>query len=292
MRKHAYLIIAHNNFEILENLIVLLDDFRNDIYIHIDNKVKSFDFKYFERLAKKSEIKIFQKINVYWGGATQIEVELFLLEQASKGEYDYYHLLSGVDIPLKSQNCIHRFFDENRGKEFVDFDECFDNMIIEKRVKYYYFFIGGYRSSNIVYRCFSKLLNKISVKIQEIIGITKAQKNYVYKKGSAWFSITHTLAKYILKQKAIIEKNYRYSLCCDEVFIQSIVYNSYFFMRVPKIAEKHNLALRYIDWEHGNPYVFKNSDFKRLVESKALFARKFDLDNIDIVQKIVQYILK
>lgn len=36
MKKHAYLIIAHNDFEILENLIILLDDMRNDIYIHID----------------------------------------------------------------------------------------------------------------------------------------------------------------------------------------------------------------------------------------------------------------
>ena len=30
--KHAYLIIAHNEFKILEKLVHLLDDSRNDIY--------------------------------------------------------------------------------------------------------------------------------------------------------------------------------------------------------------------------------------------------------------------
>ena len=35
---HAYMIIAHNQFELLERLIAALDDERNDIYIHIDKK--------------------------------------------------------------------------------------------------------------------------------------------------------------------------------------------------------------------------------------------------------------
>ena len=41
--RHAYLIMAHNNFYILEKLLILLDDPRNDIYIHIDKKVSKFD---------------------------------------------------------------------------------------------------------------------------------------------------------------------------------------------------------------------------------------------------------
>lgn len=33
--KHAYLILAHNEFVILERLIQSIDDERNDIYIHL-----------------------------------------------------------------------------------------------------------------------------------------------------------------------------------------------------------------------------------------------------------------
>ena len=36
--KHAYLIIAHNEFEIQKRLIQALDDERNDIYIHFDTR--------------------------------------------------------------------------------------------------------------------------------------------------------------------------------------------------------------------------------------------------------------
>lgn len=39
MKKHAYLIMAHNNWKILEKLLILLDDKRNDIYLHIDLKL-------------------------------------------------------------------------------------------------------------------------------------------------------------------------------------------------------------------------------------------------------------
>ena len=36
--KHAYLIIAHNEWEILHTLLTMLDDERNDIYLHIDRR--------------------------------------------------------------------------------------------------------------------------------------------------------------------------------------------------------------------------------------------------------------
>ena len=40
MNKHAYLIIVHNEFEILKLLVKTLDDARNNIYIHFDAKCK------------------------------------------------------------------------------------------------------------------------------------------------------------------------------------------------------------------------------------------------------------
>ena len=49
MNKHAYLIIAHVDFSILEKTIKLLDDENNDFYIHIDKKVKNFDFEYYKK---------------------------------------------------------------------------------------------------------------------------------------------------------------------------------------------------------------------------------------------------
>lgn len=43
-KKHAYLILAHSEPEILGILVSLLDDERNDIFIHIDKKSNIMDF--------------------------------------------------------------------------------------------------------------------------------------------------------------------------------------------------------------------------------------------------------
>lgn len=42
--KHAYCILAHNNWEQLQLLLNCIDDDRNDIYLHIDVKqIKKFN---------------------------------------------------------------------------------------------------------------------------------------------------------------------------------------------------------------------------------------------------------
>ena len=45
--KHAYLIMAHNEFNILEKIIKLIDDERNDIFVHIDENSYDFNIEYF-----------------------------------------------------------------------------------------------------------------------------------------------------------------------------------------------------------------------------------------------------
>ena len=67
--RHAYLIMTHGNFEILKLQLEILDDSRNDIYIHVDKKVKNFDFLFFRTYVKKAHIEFTKKrINVRWGG--------------------------------------------------------------------------------------------------------------------------------------------------------------------------------------------------------------------------------
>lgn len=61
MKKHAYLIMAHNNWKILEKLLILLDDKRNDIYLHIDLKS---DFIDFSSKVHNANLFIFHEIDV------------------------------------------------------------------------------------------------------------------------------------------------------------------------------------------------------------------------------------
>ena len=114
-QKHAYLIICHNNFEILEMLIKAIDHKRNDIYIHIDKKCKNVPFEKIKQLPVYSKINFTKRNSITWGDYSQIKAELTLLKSAIANEYKYYHLISGVDFCLKSQEEIHSFFDENEG---------------------------------------------------------------------------------------------------------------------------------------------------------------------------------
>ena len=56
MQKHAYLILAHWDFKLLENLVKFLDNKRNDIYIHIDSKSDDFDFDAISNMVKYSNL--------------------------------------------------------------------------------------------------------------------------------------------------------------------------------------------------------------------------------------------
>ena len=55
-----------------------------------------------------------------WGQVSIVRAELLLFSAAlqQKSPYAYYHLLSGVDLPLKSQDEIHAFLRNIKEKSF------------------------------------------------------------------------------------------------------------------------------------------------------------------------------
>lgn len=286
--KHAYLIIAHNQIELLKTLIMCLDYSENDIYIHLDKKWDIPDTSVLTSIPKKSNIYILEnRINVKWGSFSQIECELQLLKTATKKKYQYYHLMSGVDLPLKSQEEIHKFFDENSGTEFVNFDSEKIDPKAYKRVSKYNFFHP--MSKNIFVKC----AYHISMLLQ--FAVDRGKKyNIEFQKGANWFIITDDLARYVVSQEEKIKTIFKHTNCADELFLQTLVINS-------KFAEKlspDNFCCNYetiqycIDWKRGSPYIFRLSDYDYLINSNMCFARKFDWNiDKDIIKKIKNHIL-
>lgn len=291
---HAYLIMTHNNFGNLEILLKMLDDYRNDIYIHLDSKVKNFNFNKYKNLCKKSNLEFVERIDTRWGDISLVKAEIILLKKASKKNYEYYHLISGSDLPIKSQDYIHDFFKRNNGKEFIDFRL----MDFEKKI----FRIRGYhltlwtKSSNnllnLMDRCLNKILNilYLNFKLRR-----KNFEDYEIKYGSQWFSITNEFCKEIIKNEKNIKKKFFMTSCSDEYFMQTIIYNSEFRKKIfyEKDREDSLGCMRLIDWKKGNPYIFREEDFKDIISSDKLFARKFD-ENLDkeIIFKIFEYFSK
>ena len=120
--RHAYLIMCHQNYQQLCRLLKLLDDERNDIYLHIDRKSKDVPYEMIRNSLCHANLHFTKRMSVTWGSDSMIWCTLLLLKEAVKTEHAYYHLISGVDLPLKTQDEIHDFFHEHEGKEFITFD--------------------------------------------------------------------------------------------------------------------------------------------------------------------------
>lgn len=228
MKKHAYLIMAYNNFDLLEKLILRLNDYRNDIFIHIDKK-SDLENNFEEKIKdeyKKSNIYFLDRINVYWGEFSQIQCELNLLKATtSVGKYEYYHLLSGSDYPIVSQDTIHNFFESNEGKEFIEIKPNLEKRFFDTRYNCYNFFVKCFKNKNKLVSKLSKRLSQFLILIQYWLKI-KRRKNETVKYGSQWFSITSNAVDLILKNEEIIKEKYKFTLCCDEIFLQTLLYNS------------------------------------------------------------------
>lgn len=270
---HAYLIIAHNNFSILEKLLKLLDDARNDIYIHIDKKAQFKNYDKLKLLCKYSNVLFIESMDIKWADFTQVECELNLLKIAVEKKYEYIHLLSGVCMPIKTQDEIHKFFNENRGKEFIYFETAYPTGKTLERVRYYHYFSGR---RNI----FNRIMTKAEVVVQKALGINRIKGKKI-QKGANWFSITGDFAKYVVAYDKDIRKQFHNTISGDEFFLQTIFINSPFKDNLYKATfdDSNEQNMRYIDWKRGNPYTFNEADFDEIMNSGCLFVRKLTEDN-------------
>lgn len=285
--KHAYLIIAHHEFEVLKRLVEALDDERNDIYIHFDKKVDSLPVI----TADNADVYILSnRIDVRWGDISQIASEIALFEEAVKhGPYSYYHILSGVDMPIRSQDFIHAFFTLHTGKEFIGFYQGDDSAEIDRKVRRYHLFPQHFLTSRGLRSLACKVLRFVFLRVQIILGIRRNQQ-IVFKKGSNWVSVTQGFVRYLLSEKDQIMDTYKYSFCADEIFLQTLCWNSLFHKNLFNPADDGLGCTRRIGWNGNRVVDWKAEDFDELINSKAVFARKFSSKHIEVVDRILNKI--
>lgn len=285
--KHAFLIITHGNEQITSKFIKLYDDIDIDFYILVDSKTKNYDFKYVYNSKKNSNIFFLHNIKVYWGDFSLVKAELELLKESTKKEYDYYHLISGCDFPLFSKKEYLKYFNQNKNIEYIDF---VDETLFLERVKYFHFFMKYIRSNPL----FSKI-SLLSIKIQKILNINRIRKfDNRIKCGSQWFDITHDFALYLLNNERWINETFKFTNCADEMFLQSVLYNSPFYENNYLNFKSSIIKPRYIDWKRGSPHTFLEKDINELIGIQtSFFARKFDYnENNKVIDDLYEYLDK
>ena len=284
--KHAYLILAHGSYALLQRLVSAIDDGRNDIFIHIDRKQTELP-----RLqVKHSRLFLLdrERVSVFWGDVSVVAAEFALMASAYKqGEYAYYHLLSGVDLPLKSQNEIHDFFETHQGKEFIGFYDGADlSVSLVRKVQRYHLFAQDFRGSGLVFLA-KRIARALAIRAQELLGI-KRHTNIRFAKGTQWWSLTGALIESLLSKQDEILSLYKHTFCADEIAIQTYVYNSPFMAQVFAPEDEAKSSLRHIGWRDGALYDWTRADYEDLKRSPALFARKFNEEDPDFLDSIIE----
>lgn len=135
------------------------------------------------------------------------------------------------------------------------------------------------------------LIRNLILAVQKISHYRRKQ-TFEFKKGRNWISITENAVKYLLQYKEIVLNRMKYTLCADEIFIQTILWNSPFRERMHCTNNANTGSMREIDWEHGSPYIWQDHDYQTLINSNKIFARKFNSNQMGVVYKIQKLYLK
>lgn len=297
MGRHAYLVLAHNKMNQLEVLLKVLDHELNDIFVLLDCKTQGVDLDALRRSVSMGRLFMLpDKIDVQWGQYSQVKAKMILLRAAiESGHHDFYHQVSGVDLPLKGQNYIHSFFDSHSEYEFLSYSPGSRSFKYAHRNRYYYGFL---RSVGRPKSRFQKIRIFFVAAVQGLLlGVDRCKEypEITFVKGGAWYSITDTFARYCVEHESLIEKIFSETYCGDESLMQTMLFNSPYWDRlyVPDEKMGERCGMRLTDWTRGNPYTWQDGDFEELISSPLLFARKFDIDaNRGIVGRIAAHALE
>lgn len=280
MDRHAYCIMAHCNWRQLQLLIGTLDDARNDIFLHIDKKVKAdFDVWGGNIEVRYSKLYYVENIDVRWGDISLLDCEMLLFRKVvDMGEcYSRVHLISGGDLPLKSQDEIHNFF-LNKKEEFLVVKH---DLKFVRRLKFYHFFVRDIRTS-LIANIFRRVL--LVPQVFLINRLKTCPLRFAY--GSEWCSLTFDAVKYLCDSAPKYRRIFRFSTCCDELYKQMILSSNPRFI----YSDEKEGNLRYVDFSARlpSPKTLTMADYDKIINSGCLFARKFDINkDRTIVDKIL-----
>jgi len=273
--KLNYLILFHRDFEQLKSLLSKLHTDDSNFFIHIDKKFKlSPEQKHY--LAHTSNLQVSRKrIDVLWGHYSIIEATMLLLKlvishSPNPDKDSPVILLSGQDLPIKSNGQIFEYFKNARGHLFLDHSPFpnpnWDNGGLIRLERF----------------CITK---KAAAKYDQeaLVGLQKKHRRLyrlltskiTFFGGSQWFSLNIEACRYIMdyvQENRNYTRYFKFTIIPDEMFFHTILMNSPFADRII------NDNLKFIKWDAGRPKILTISDFDDMINSSKLFARKFDPD--------------
>ena len=307
-------ILAHKAKPQLNWLVdtLIADGF--DVLIHLDQK-NSAALR--QLLGARTSYCISQEYKVQRGHFSLLKASQALMEQSLHSHYDYYHLISGEDIPIKSVDRMNDILIKAKGASFInynllpikdtnqkesrpsifkDFTE-FSDQIPTSNYKHFAFLNGiglvqhRHFAENSLFTQLTKSLHSYQSywKIYHLL-FKRQMPTMEFYAGSAWYSLSRSIVQDVVnwyKAKTDVLDFFKQVGFPDEIFVQSIS---------QQLNQEHkiiNSDLRYVQWDqrsnHGSGYLTKES-LHVLKNSNAFFARKWDIATKEEFQQIYHYL--
>lgn len=279
--KFVYAIMAHHAPEQLCALIERLaaGPQPDRIVLHLDKRSALWRTMREELAAHPSgKVEIVaDPAAVRWAHHSQAVAQHRLLLTALRGDFDYFHLISGVDWPIASRASAVADIGINspRLPVFIQIDGEMD----QPRMQDWWFderkfrFARHPRLEANVERAqtraswaFSRWWNYLGWKRRRYL-------DQPWIKGSTWFSLPRDVAQDVCNELGDMLANGRllFTQCADEHAVPTILARRH----GDRIAPSH----RYIDWSAGgyHPKLLTRADRDAMIASGAWFARKLDM---------------
>ena len=275
----AILVLCHKNSDQINFLLNSINHPSIDVFVHVDKKSTLSINKEKNVYLLKNE----KRVNVVWADFSQVEATLNLIEEARTiNRYDYYFLCSGQDLPIKPIREFVSFLEKKNGISFINFFES-KNYLLNK--------LNNHDKCNSLYypqwmfgrenwkRIIRRLYVEVTGGYNHTFAIFKRKlKGVDFYFGSQWWCLHSNVIEWMISYIQNNPDYIRYYRNCstpDESFFQTL------FMLSPYSSLREDY-LHYIKWQDGSnsPDILTQSNYVDMINSKKLFARKFDF-NID-----------
>jgi hypothetical protein len=266
----AFIILAHRDPEQVARLALRLAAAAATVVVHYDLKAGAAEFaKLRASLQSCPAVLLAERVDVAWGQWSMVRATLNGIEalQTTGLAFDYVHLMSGMDYPIRPIRWLSDFLRRHNGTEFIEVANIRDRTWVRgglEHERYQYKHIHNWQTQRKQFDRFWKRQQARKRKRDFLPGFDPHL-------GSQWWTLTWATCLGALEwsRDRAVEDFFSTVWIPDEIFFQTFVGN-----KIPR-DRVMDLSLTLHEFDNlGLPIVYYNDHFDYLIRQDFFFVRK------------------
>jgi hypothetical protein len=222
----AFLLLAHQNPQIVKRLIDNVTAAGHCVAIHYDKNAPNSDYEFLRQaFADHPSVRFARRLRVGWGEWSIVAATLNCIEEIEAAGWnpDYVYYASGSDYPIRPASELADFLARNFGKQFIEGVPADTVRWViggpqEERYRYRFYF--NWRTHRRLGEFLLRWQKRLRLKRPFVLGL----EPYI---GSQWWVLTWDAIQKIMKigRRPEVIKFFRSTLIPDELYFQTLAYN-------------------------------------------------------------------